>query len=672
VIKYDSSIKIAFLPRQYVMSTAAAETTDQVDQDILPEIATISSSDNDNDNNEGLGNDISGQVNVEPAHSEGRIEEALGKSSNIPDDKSSESDSEIRSYSRYKPSARAVRFNGVLPLRARLAGTSASSGIESVHREKVRVRPSWRKRTERRPVKISPPNVIAKIEGMGWVDFADSIRRFDPPASLPFGLSDKHYPSSDENAPPQDVAAIEVLVGEPCVTVGIKADNTTENRTSTQPLLFEMSGTKDENTTTSEDLQLRMRSPARIRFNSQFLIHTLFKYKSQNFVVLVRPFRFLLTNEERIRSIYQQLELEAGMPHADRSTTNARRSQPPDLSSRAVISSKATKLEAMKCLVQLIDEYILPRVSFVRGFDCTRIYFDDLWHLFRPGDRVFHLVNANAAVDIEVLRVICVQGVEHRVRRHRNGPSNRAYGSPFMIYCVAIDFDGKQLGPRKKQYAVDYFEGDKGVRSLPIMPINRLKDDEIQRQLVHNGINFPECQDEHEILQSIVARGKAFLGMTETKHMHFSGTTSFGEELDCPVMIDFDQAFASPEAQGGRTEAKRYPGWKPDLESLVEWTPPENEDSVECLSDCCKHHNVYLDRYMDKENSAAYLDSLTRRDNSKMHSLAIHPRYRHDANTEENPIEDDEFLIMPWKVYGFVFQIRKFSESCFAKFSSYF
>ncbi|KAI1733499.1 hypothetical protein F4680DRAFT_441532 [Xylaria scruposa] len=507
---------------------------------------------------------------------------------------------------------------------------------EGIHRLRVRFMGARDRKSKRdgKPKKTVAQrvNLIADINCMGWVEFAG------PKTSLTRQL---------------DISAIDVLIGEPHIDVDVRGeDTTTEEMQSKQQNFKERLDTTEECKTTNDGLQFRMRSPERIRLNSQQLINFLFGNVPDKSMTIVRPFRILLHKEERIRAFYQTLELEA------RPTADSINEQQSDPTSTAPTGTKATALEIMGCLVRLMDEYILPRIKFVRDLDCTRIHFDELWYLFKPGDHVFRFTGGDMAVDIEVLRVICVQGVEHIVKLHRKGPPG-SQQSPLEIHCVAIDFDGKQLGPRLVHCPIDHFEGENAVRSLPIMPINRLRDEEVQQRLIHNGIDFTECRDDDEILHRLVARGKAFFDMTEMRHMHFNGTTPFGEELDCPVMIDFDQAFASREAQGRWDEGQRLPGWKPDLKSFVEWTPP-NIDTTPCRFECCRHRNVYIDRSLDRENSVAYLDSLTRSTKSKMHSLAIHPRYRHEANAEENRIKDDEFLIMPWRVYGFVFQIRKF------------
>ncbi|KAI0470354.1 hypothetical protein F4859DRAFT_486495 [Xylaria cf. heliscus] len=502
-----------------------------------------------------------------------------------------------------------------------------------------------------RDTTIAP--VIAKINCMEWEEFA--------------GSRPDVYPTRR-----RDIFAIDVLVGEPHITTEIEEETTAEDHESTQQIPSKMSGATNECKSISDSTKFRMRSPERVRLNSQQLIRFLCGNGSSKFITITRPFRALFEEEERIRAFYHELELEAAMPSVIiDAATDSIKEQPPDPVGTTVTTSKTTTLETMGCLVKLMDEYILPRAKFVRELDCTRIYFDELWHLFRPGDLVFSLMYAGMAVDIGIMRVICVQGVEHRAKFRRQGV--KGYGasrqSPFEIECVAINFDGRRLGPVLVHLEVDHFEGEKAVRSLPVIPINRLRDEEVQQQLIQNGIYLTGCQD--EILQSLIDRGKAFFDMTEMKHMHFSGTTNFGEEIDCPVMIDFERAFTSPEAQGRWYDGQRHQGWKPELLSLVEWTPPQAE-GVEsyCKSECCRGHEVIFDRHLDRDNSAAYLDSLTRRTKSKMHSLAIHPRSRQEANAEENRIKDDEFLIMSAWVHGFVFQIRNFRTMNVSKVTS--
>ncbi|KAI0907575.1 hypothetical protein F4823DRAFT_602608 [Ustulina deusta] len=637
---------------------------------------TTSSSNRDRVNNKNIANNPrSHQTDTRTPHTEGRItptDQALDNLANIfYNEQSDEEQSETSGSGYGNLSHSPIDWAGIsariAPLGSSVAAADGYAGESSASEDRLtRARrvsiptppaivPGTR-RTGKKKHRLSP---AATIKCVRWVDFA-SLERLGTIENYRYA----RHRSSDEGAPGKntnrshlkfEICAIDVLIGEPEITVGRAINAATGNRQSTSTVVWDMGDTKSEGKTTTDGLQFATRLPERVRFHSQTLIRALFDIIHPGFVTVVRPFRILLHKEEKIREDYRQLMLEAPMS-AKRPLADRGEQQPLDSAHATITDLKPTELELIGCLVQLLDEYILPRVRFVKEPDCKRIYFDDLWHLFKPGGHVIRIING---VDIEVMRVVCVEGMEHKVVLRGNRPPQSQY-SPFGIHCVAIDFDGKQLGPRKMHYVIDYFEGEKTVRSLPIMPVNRLKDEEIQKQLIQNGMDFTECRDDSQILQSLIERGKAFFNMTETMHMHFSGTTRFGEELDCPVMVDFEQAFASPEAQGGWADGNRYPGWKPDLESLVEWTPPEVANLGPCKHECCRSHNVYADHYLDRESSVAYLDSLSRGINAKVHSLAIHPRYRHEANTAENLIEDEEFLIMPWRVYGFVFQIRKF------------
>lgn len=511
-----------------------------------------------------------------------------------------------------------------------------------------------------RPVEdIVTPMIInhtVKIKCMRWAHFV-AFR------DLAYGRP----PAGTKIRPELESCAIDVLVGEPDITTSIKIDTTVKDHKPKPAAPGETPDMRNEDNTTNDGPRSHLRPPERIRFNSKELISFLFGLDSQEFITILRPFRILLHKEEQIRTSYHQLQLELAASSSGQFTADTTEQQPQSLKDPTAIASKPTRLELFRCLIQLMDEYILPRVKFVRELDCKRIYFEDLWYLFQPGDLVFEIVNENtAAVDIQVLRVLSVEGVEHRARRPRNAVNrqnvaDKSVPIPFKVRCVTIEFDGKQLGPEVMHVEIDYFEDEKALRLLPLLPINRLEDASVQQQLAQTGIHLTKSENDGGIIQRLVARGKSFFDMTEMKHMHFSGTTSFGEEMDCPVMIDFEQAFASSEAQGRWADGERSK-WRPDIQNLVEWTPPAATFS-KCEFECCEGHQVHADHFLDRANSVLYLDSLTRGIDFKMHSLAIYPRYKHDANTQENPIKDDEFLIMPWGVYGFIFQIRKFSES---------
>jgi len=133
----------------------------------------------------------------------------------------------------------------------------------------------------------------------------------------------------------------------------------------------------------------RYQLPERIRVNSQIIINTLRtigkfggrgELPATGPITFIRPFRVLVYCDAEIRDICSRLEEELY------SRLEEKRKNDAENVSAAPIPVE--KLALMKCLREFLDVHIAPRIRHVTDLHCMRIYFEDLWFLFRPGDDV--------------------------------------------------------------------------------------------------------------------------------------------------------------------------------------------------------------------------------------------------------------------------------------------
>ncbi|KAI1268650.1 hypothetical protein F5Y18DRAFT_424012 [Xylariaceae sp. FL1019] len=410
---------------------------------------------------------------------------------------------------------------------------------------------------------------------------------------------------------------------------------------------------------TNPDYQTGSRPPERIRINSPYLLNHVRSVDTKMLAkvtrAFVRPYHLFVKIQDELRVRCLLLQQKCSKTLVDESLPTTEDSTIPDEVDDEV---NQYHLKLLQCLLHFIDDYILPRVRYIRGPECKRLYFEDLHYLFQLGDHIVKPAGNKQVCDIQVMKIISIQGVQHR---DTASPYSVSISKqlPCVIHCVMIDFNGRQLGPTISRVEIPYFEGEKPVTSLPIFPLHRLVEEELQKPFVQTGLEFIEHKDQHEIRQILVNRGKNFFNMTAGKPMHFNGITVHGEELDCPTIIDFEEAFASHEAQGKWVDGKRLPGWEPQLDNLQGWRPDTGMQG-RCIGACCIHDDVYDDSRAESDVTQAYLGDLMLRRDFKLPSLVLQPRWRPEADTEENRIEDHEFLIMPWWAYGFIFRLRKF------------
>ncbi|KAI0911073.1 P-loop containing nucleoside triphosphate hydrolase protein [Ustulina deusta] len=307
----------------------------------------------------------------------------------------------------------------------------------------------------------------------------------------------------------------------------------------------------------------------------------------------------------------------------------------------------------MKCLVSFIDNEIKKKQEDLMNCRCQTVPFADIPFLFSPGGAVI-------AKDREqVYRVTRVSSTRHRVKnRKETGPdfwkdenTVELDDNPSFVHCTYLDFDGKLIGPVSHIFTIPRYDGQKKVTSLPVFPLQYSEDDERRERLVK--------------------RGKEFFEVAGVKHMHYTGLTlSTRDEIDSQVVIDFEEAI------------NRYPDWKPPIQSVLEESftkvvgfsdePDENAElrnfikaqrsmGQPCVEECCASELTHHDEYVEDRRREDYIVSQMGREISTTPSVTIIPRVFQDI-VENNTLTDDEYLIMSYRVFGFVLRSRKWHE----------
>ncbi|KAI0468396.1 hypothetical protein F4859DRAFT_506015 [Xylaria cf. heliscus] len=272
-------------------------------------------------------------------------------------------------------------------------------------------------------------------------------------------------------------------------------------------------------------------------------------------------------------------------------------------------------------------------MGYIESDRCRRILFDDLWHLFKPGDEVID------QTEKQVYRVIRVRIPRHKgdepwLRRYR-GPSSEEEdedGLPMTVHCAYIDFDGKQLGPVSLKFGIPPFEGLKDIKLLPIYPLRFAKD--------------PNLRD------TLIARSKMLLDIAKFKPMYYTGLTlDTRDEIDSQVVVDFSEALSDEKRKK----------WTPVIASLC--TPPENRDPDRCGSVCCCYEAIRNDEYIDTRLAEEFLKSLIPDAPFRARSLILSPRPLEESlpGTDNEPT-DDELVVMTYRVFGFVLRSRKWAQ----------
>lgn len=480
--------------------------------------------------------------------------------------------------------------------------------------------------------------------------------------------------------------AIDVLKGEPVVTfdwAGYWGSRKTKRGRM-----------KDDETKGKASGNLKKKQPGqaplpeRIRIHSKQILNVLEKICGDQLssreepLVMIRPFKFLVYYEDQIRQKLQLLKQKFGNPAAAiaeapaTSEIAATKSDPPgdeEIAVEVANSNKPEKqpqventaateehkeeeghkeeddpeddklsaiaIEPLECLIEFMDTEISQKLKYLASDACERVSFTDIWYLFKPGDEVVDQSRKQA------YRVIEVASVSHKAippwRNYYDKSSAKADETPVSLHCVYIDFDGKNLGPVSKIFQIPRFDGEKAVTSLDVYPLRYVK------PTGNRGLTFR---------QELIARGRMFLDVAGVKHMHYNGfTLDARDEIDSQVVVDFEEAFASR----GNSDLK------PTVEALIGESRLEREDDQICAAECCREENVHKDTDTETKHSRDYVASLIPEDRNKDPSVAIYPRALKDIRSPENELNDDELVIMSYRVFAFVLRSRKWGKQPF-------
>ena len=134
----------------------------------------------------------------------------------------------------------------------------------------------------------------------------------------------------------------------------------------------------------------------------------------------------------------------------------------------------------------------------IRDRAVSKIKFEDLWHLFQPGDLV-----VTSRQPYQAYRVLHVSGgrtllTTTDIARSDTDPeakstSYRSQVSPFTVDCVRFDYDGEKFGPVQDSIIIFKYEEDRMITKLDVYPMSYAeKADELTKKLLDRGRRFAE------------------------------------------------------------------------------------------------------------------------------------------------------------------------------------
>ncbi|WQF85737.1 Putative ATPase, AAA-type, core, P-loop containing nucleoside triphosphate hydrolase [Colletotrichum destructivum] len=332
----------------------------------------------------------------------------------------------------------------------------------------------------------------------------------------------------------------------------------------------------------------------------------------------------------------------------------------------AVLQSPRAPRE-LAFFLKTLRSQVLHRREYLKGDDCGKVFFSDLWHLFLPGTDI---VQSNRK---QVYRVVHVTSTKHRMMSALerwgghpdyhivDGDENKKIPRPdFRITCVYIDFDGRVFGPVAKIFDIKSFDGQREITSFDVFPLRllpMLRDglDDAERDPLSN---LPPAT---RIRQKLIDRGKRFLEAITKKHMYYAGPTlDTREDFEGQVVVDFEAAL--PIGIPARPSAER-----PLIRSVLNLILEDYAEERPCQASCCYVDEVYDDTAIDLRLGMEYINSLLPKPGDQNPaSVSILPQtleaLQKDADPDKCLLSDNDLLILSYRVFGFLLRNRRFAQ----------
>ena len=342
----------------------------------------------------------------------------------------------------------------------------------------------------------------------------------------------------------------------------------------------------------------------RIRINGPLLKELLGKVlnlelgSGENFIVFLKPFKVFVEHESKIRSFYGQLakefetmtrEPESVTPEDGSSVVEATEVSPEEDSIERSNSKEGESLldiygtkqayQELACLVQFLDDDLRILKHF-KNATIKRIYFPDLWFIFRPGEEV-----VTSQKPFNAYRILCVTGGRPFLSppREEKGEDGTKHwltpyripekSSDFTVTCYQIDFDGFKFGSVLHEFSVQRYDDLRNITTLSIYLLRFVR-------------------DRNDIKSTLERNGETFLNLSKGGHVQCHGLNLHeAEEIDIQVIVDFNAALWDSQDKDAN--------WRFKIEFGIRSQQSANQAEVIMVSaggckkvDCCENDAI--------------------------------------------------------------------------------
>ncbi len=308
-------------------------------------------------------------------------------------------------------------------------------------------------------------------------------------------------------------------------------------------------------------------------------------------------------------------------------------------------------LANLSCLVDFMDTYLAKRIAWLQSVHCEKIYFSDIWHVFKCGDFVISTTSKQA------YQIVDINSGQHSGKETREESAQNA-----VIFCVYIAYDGTLLGPVVEEFVIERFNGERGITTLDVQPLRHhvMQLPEVARQL--DKLDGEEAQsrvlaDEIKAFKErLVRRGRKFISFTDVNHMEYAGPTADKrDEIESHVIVDVQAAFA--------VEANKK--HRPILRRVSSIVVDRTSNAATCRSPCCSGMNIYNDaNVLRPAHKFLGITKLRELEIVLQPSVSLVPRNAGEARAD-GTLSRGDYMIMSYAVFGFVLKTRSWGKQGF-------
>ncbi|GAP85202.1 putative AAA family ATPase [Rosellinia necatrix] len=482
------------------------------------------------------------------------------------------------------------------------------------------------------PNLVNHVQYIPRVGELGWAEFSHRAR-----ISSNGGTGEwKHRPEIDRIEKP----IIEVLIEKPRRCQSISK--------STRQNFGDSQRRTGDNTPYSFESREGSPEPYQIRIRSRSILQALQNITGLNVaigphkhrLIMLQPFKLLVHFEQDIKRFIREAEDKGSnqitymnRKPADRERAPVQAVNTADPDEEIQLTSA---LKELKILCNWIDKSLSRSVKLQQGImdGITKIKFNELWYIFKPGDEV----RTPGDTQIQLYRVVMVTGGRDSdldrpyTQKNHSGMKLRRQGysqGAFVIECFYIHFDGTKFGPVNTTFQICKFEGERDIAMLPIIPLRFYS-------------------NRADTRKRLMARGKRFADLSGpgiSAHRKYKGLTldTYPEQVESEVMVDFELAFIQTTI-----ERPSFGLWDRLVDDDVrEILDAEITDQF-CREPGCCGNDITFDDYSvdDIERNRFIAENKALFDDNLEHPSQL--RLKH-------------LVLLPPHVYGFVLRTRRWA-----------